>query len=140
MSQHLVVLLLGSNLGKIKKNIDKAINLIENEIGKILDKSQYLETEPLEYKSSNNFCNIAVSLNTFLSPLELLKKLKKIERKMGREKDSAEFGFYSDRIIDIDIIYFNKLTFISKKLNLPHYKHINERDFSKKLISQLKDK
>lgn len=137
MSQQLVTLLLGSNLGETKKNIDEAINFIEFEIGAILNKSDYLETQPIEYESSNVFCNIAVSLNTFLSPFELLKKLKEIERKMGRAKDSAELGIYSDRIIDIDIIYFQDLTFISEKLKLPHFKHINEREFSRKLITQL---
>ena len=137
MSQHLVVLLLGSNLGNIQNNIDDALAFIEAEIGDIFKKSEYLLSAPVEYESSNIFCNIAVKITTSLSPTKLLHQLKKIERKMGRNEDSVILGRYSDRIIDIDIVMYDNLCFSSENLKLPHIKHINERDFSKKIISQL---
>lgn len=140
MSQHKVVLLLGSNLGKRKEYIDQALQLIGQNIGKIEKKTEILESMPVEYDSYKIFCNIAVTINTDFSPIKLLEKLKEIERKMGRTKDSVEIGGYIDRVMDIDIIYYNSLNFCSNKLKIPHIKHIKERDFSIKLLIALKDK
>jgi 2-amino-4-hydroxy-6-hydroxymethyldihydropteridine diphosphokinase len=53
---------------------------------------------------------------------------------MGRTKDSSASGGYSDRIIDIDIIKYNDLKFRSEKLEIPHQKHLYEREFSKILL------
>lgn len=134
MSQYNVILLLGTNLGDRKKNILTSMLKIEEKIGKILKKSELLETKPAEFCSSNYFINFALLINTSLSPIKLLNLIKKIEVEMGREVDSAASGFYSDRIIDIDIVKYDSLYFSSKKLNIPHYKHLYERDFSVKLI------
>ena len=139
MSQHSVVLLLGSNLGNTKQNIDEALLYIETEIGQITRKSKYLNTIPIEFESSNIFCNIAILISTSFSPFMLIKMLKKYEQTKGRKEDSVVLGGYSDRIIDLDIVNYGNLNFKSKILSLPHLKHISERDFSKKLISQLID-
>ncbi|SFI14491.1 2-amino-4-hydroxy-6-hydroxymethyldihydropteridine diphosphokinase [Halpernia frigidisoli] len=139
MSQHSVVLLLGSNLGNAKLNIDQALFFLQEEIGEIKQKSEHLSSSAVEFESCNIFCNIALRIFTDLSPFKLLQKLKQYEKKMGRQIDSADLGKYSDRIIDIDIVLFDNLTFKSKKLTIPHDKNLNERDFSKKLIAQLVD-
>jgi 2-amino-4-hydroxy-6-hydroxymethyldihydropteridine diphosphokinase len=139
MSQHLVVLLLGSNLGDSKYNIEEAIQFLENDIGKITQKSEYLISKAVEFESSNFFCNIAVRIKTLYSPFRLLERIKVFERQMGRQEDSADLGKYSDRIIDIDIVNYDKIIFKSNKLIIPHNKNSKERDFSKKLISHLKD-
>ena len=137
MSQHLVVLLLGSNLGNTKQNIDEALLYIEREIGEIINRSEYLDTIPVEFESCNIFCNIAIRISTDFSPFYLLNTLKGYEKKIGRKEDSTVLGKYSDRIIDLDIVNYDSIVFESKKLKLPHFKHTVERDFSKKLISQL---
>lgn len=56
---------------------------------------------------------------------------------MGRNMDSTFFNQYQDRIIDIDIVSFGSLVFKGKTLEIPHQKHLFERDFSKTLINQL---
>ena len=140
MSQHDVVLLLGSNIGDRKKNILAAIEYIEENIGKILIKSELIETKPVEFCSSNFFFNFAVSIKTSLSPIQLLKAIKKIEIDMGRKEDTSIIGHFTDRIIDIDIIEYNNLLYTCRKLEIPHLKHLNERDFSKKLIKEIKHK
>lgn len=137
MSQALVVLLLGSNLGDTDHNIKEALKFIEQDVGEIITKSELLYSEPVEYDSNNIFCNIAVRIQTSFSPYSLLIMLKDIENKMGRTTDTAVIGEYNDRIIDIDIVKYNDLNLKSDKLTIPHFKHINQRDFSQKLISQL---
>lgn len=137
MSQHHVTLLLGSNLGDPARNIEIALNRIETEIGDILVKSKMLRTIPVEFVSNNIFCNIAILIKTQFSPIKLLDSLKLIERKMGREFDSMISGAYEDRIIDIDVVLYDKLAFWSLELEIPHQRHLYQRDFSMKLLSEV---
>ncbi|SDF78018.1 2-amino-4-hydroxy-6-hydroxymethyldihydropteridinediphosphokinase [Epilithonimonas hungarica] len=138
MSYNDVVLLLGSNINNPCKNIEIALEKIENNIGLILIKSDLILTKPVEFDSINNFCNIAIKLKTHFSPIRLLSELKNIEIEMGRLKDSSYFDTYQDRIIDIDIILYNNIKFISKGLIVPHHKNLYEREFAKEIIRFVK--
>lgn len=132
-----VVLILGSNIGDTEYNISLAISNIESKIGKIIKKSKILKTLPVEFHSSHIFCNIAVVLQTEYSPVQLLDQLKDIEKEMGRENDSVIYGEYKDRIIDIDIVTYDEVIYSCKRLNIPHYKHLYKREFSKELLKQV---
>ena len=134
MSQHDVTLLLGSNLGDPKKNIELALAIIEKEIGVILKRTEMLLTDPVEFVSNNIFCNIAIVIKTQFSPIKLLNSIKLIEREMGRVDDTMILGEYQDRVIDIDIVRFSALQFCCEELMIPHQKHLYQRDFSRKLL------
>ncbi|AZB34036.1 2-amino-4-hydroxy-6-hydroxymethyldihydropteridine diphosphokinase [Chryseobacterium bernardetii] len=134
MSQQKVVLLLGSNLGEQKKNIELALQKISDAGNNISQVSEFLMSDPVEFVSSNIFCNIAAIIFTHLSPIQLLDCIKNIEVEMGRINDSKVSGSYTDRIIDIDIIKYNELNFKSERLEIPHKKHLFERDFSRVLL------
>lgn len=131
-----VVLLLGSNINP-EENIDIAISHLKNKVGKVIKKSKMMKTLPVEFVSSQIFCNIAVNLETEYSPIKLLETLKEIEVEMGRERDSRALGGYQDRIIDIDIVLYDGITYQSDKLEIPHHKHLYERAFSKELLSEI---
>ena len=134
MSQHKVVLLLGSNLGDPKKNLQNALNKIQQAGNEIFKVSDFLTSEPVEFASSNIFCNIALIIFTGHSPVQLLNHVKRIEKEMGRVNDSMISGGYTDRIIDIDIVTFNGLNFSSERLEIPHRKHLFDREFSRILL------
>ncbi|WP_370899997.1 2-amino-4-hydroxy-6-hydroxymethyldihydropteridine diphosphokinase [Chryseobacterium gossypii] len=134
MSHHKVILLLGSNLGEKKKNLETALEKLKQGGNEILKISEFLISEPVEFASSNIFCNIATIMLTHLSPIQLLDFVKSIEAEMGRFNDSKVSGGYTDRIIDIDIVKFNELNFLSERLEIPHKKHLFEREFSKTLL------
>lgn len=138
MSHNEAILLLGSNLGSTEKNIKMALELLEKSNCVIKRKSKVLLTEPVEFESDHIFCNIAVLISTNLSPVYLLKEVKKIEKEMGRMQDSGDGRGYMDRIIDIDLVTFNGILFISAHLQIPHVKHLHGRDFSKELIADLR--
>ena len=135
-----VVLLLGSNLGNAENNILSALNELEKRVGKIIKQTKISKTLPVEFDSDNVFCNIAVSMQTAHSPIKLLDEIKKIETEMGRIHDSKFFGEYRDRIIDIDIVTYEGLVFSSDRLEIPHHKHLYDRDFSRKILDQLASK
>jgi len=137
MSQHTLTLLLGSNLGNPAQNITEALEHLETRLGAVLQRSEMLKTAPVEFASSNFFCNIAVQLKTCYSPLKVLNIIKDIEREMGRATDTSISKIYTDRIIDIDVVFFDRLKYISRSLFLPHEKHASQREFSRKLLEKL---
>lgn len=137
MSHHNAVLLLGSNIGDQKKNLELAIQeLIKKNIF-ITSQSEFLYSEPVEFASCNIFCNIALNIEVDVSPIQLLNIIKEIEQKMGRITDSGDSRNYTDRIIDIDIVTYNNIAFSSRRLEIPHSRHLYEREFSQKLLESL---
>ncbi len=110
----IVYLSLGSNLGNREQTIDKAIQLISEQVGLLIKRSSFFYSKPWGFDSPNDFCNICASFKTELSPIDLLHTTQSIERQLGRTKKSnfkQQSGLisnseavYSDRPIDIDII------------------------------------
>ncbi len=113
-----VILLLGTNIGNRLENINSAIDLIKKSAGKVLNKSSIYETEPWGFSSDLAFYNIAILLETNLSPFELINNISIIEKTIGRER-SNNTG-YENRIIDIDIISFENIVINSPELEIPH--------------------
>ena len=99
---HTVYIAIGSNIGDKQQNLLTAIEEIKIMIGPVTEISSFFENEAQGFKSKNIFVNACLICKTKLNPLATLKELKKIEKKMGREKTK---GFYTDRIIDLDIIF-----------------------------------
>lgn len=133
---HIVYLALGTNLGNKQLNLDKAMDLIAERIGTLSAISSVYETESWGYQSTNSFFNMVVKIETTLLPFDLLTMTRKIERDLGRVKKTT--NTYQDRIIDIDIIFYDELTLISDELTIPHplYK---ERDFVLKPLLEIKN-
>ncbi len=116
---------LGSNLGNKIQHLNQAIQKIEKTVGKIEFISSFHESKAWGYDSENLFMNACITCYTILSPFELLKKLKEIEREMGRVKT---VDGYEDRCIDLDIIFYNVDSIQTEILTIPH-PHIKIRDF-----------
>ncbi len=110
---------LGSNLGNKLENIQNAIDLLSERAGEVVLVSSNYETEPEGFITENSFVNIALCIDTRFSELELLDICEKIEKDLGRETKSVNLN-YSDRVIDIDILYFNNIQLATDKLTLPH--------------------
>jgi 2-amino-4-hydroxy-6-hydroxymethyldihydropteridine diphosphokinase len=115
---------IGSNLGERKKNCLYAIELIEKKHITVTKRSSIYETEPWGVSNQPIFLNMAIEIETDLTPVELLKILKDIEKKMGRE-NSYHWG---PRIIDLDILLFDNLIINMDNLKIPH-PFLHERDF-----------
>ncbi len=137
MSHYSVTLLLGSNLGVTQKNIESAIMFVNSKLGEVILQTPLVYSDPVEFGSTNIFCNIAILIKTEFSPLKLLNMIKEIEREMGRIVDSSVTGTYADRVIDIDIVMFENILYECKTLQIPHQKHLYYRDFSRYLLQTL---
>jgi|26BtaG_2_1085354.scaffolds.fasta_scaffold00064_42 2-amino-4-hydroxy-6-hydroxymethyldihydropteridine diphosphokinase len=133
MSHNRIVLLLGSNLGNQKTNLMTALSHIESEIGEVEKKSDIIKSIAEDFESENLFYNQTLTLSTFLSPMSILDKVKEIEMTMGRVYEAGNQRF-QDRVIDIDLLSFNDIKFLSKRLVLPH-PQIKSRVFIKRLLN-----
>ena len=123
----IVYLGLGSNLGNKEQHITTAVKHLEQRVGKVRRLSSLLKTEPWGFTSPHSFVNAAVSIDTRLSPHEVLEATQQIERDMGREQKSMN-GEYHDRIIDIDILLYDDMEINEKDLIIPH-PLMHQRDF-----------
>ena len=133
MSTNTIILLLGTNLGNKFNNLESAKNHIKNEIGEIKKESNLLENKAEGFTTENLFLNQKIEIISQLSPFEVLKKVKNIEIKMGRMYfQPLENEIYVDRLIDIDILYFNHIVIDSKRLKIPHPQNYS-RSFVKSL-------
>jgi len=107
---------LGSNLGDRLANIRKAIELMKEERIEIIKESSIYQTEPVGYKQQGWFLNSVVKGRTDLSPKGLWKRLEKIEKSMGREREIK----WGPRIIDLDILFYGNKVVNGKELRIPH--------------------
>ncbi len=113
-----VYLSIGSNKGNRSVLINKAIDEIEKKIGKIISRSSMYQSKSWGF-DSNDFYNLSLLIDTDIEPKSLLINLKKIEKSMGREDID---GSYSDRFIDIDILFYDNIIIDSEDLKIPHPK------------------
>ena len=123
--QRVIYLSLGSNQGKKRNNLQKAVDKIADSIGVVQKISSIYKTSSWGYKGEN-FYNICIEVSTNLQPEPLLEKIIIIEKSLGRERNNQDG--YTDRIIDIDILLFDDEIIFSKKINIPHPRML-ERKF-----------
>lgn len=118
----MLILSLGTNLGDSLNNLRLGLQLLQKS-----RKIAPLQISPL-YSSSallpayapvawnRPFLNLAVACETDLSPLEVLKLIKQIERQLGREENQR----WAPRIIDIDILAWDNCVIDQIGLKIPH--------------------
>ncbi len=114
---HLAYLGIGSNLGDKIEQCRKAISEVLAIQGhRLLAQSSFYKTQPMGYLDQDWFINGVIQIETDLEPLELLRKLKEIESKMGR-KEAFRWG---PRVIDLDLLLYDDLEMKTDELEIPH--------------------
>ncbi|MCX7917604.1 MAG: 2-amino-4-hydroxy-6-hydroxymethyldihydropteridine diphosphokinase [bacterium] len=126
-----VYIAIGSNKGEREKNIKIGIKEIEKFV-KIKKISAFYENPPVEAKGGN-FLNGAIEILTSINPYILLKKLKYVEKKLGRKFPHKKGD---EREIDFDIIFYGKEVIITKTLKIPHPKY-KDREFVLKPLLEI---
>ena len=116
-------LLLGTNLGDRKKNLATARKAIEVSVGTILKASSIYQTGAWGKTDQPDFLNQALEVQTALPAEGVLAEILKIEDTIGRTRDQH----WGERIIDIDILLFEKEMISSTTLEIPHPKLANRR-------------
>jgi len=110
------LLILGTNLGDKKENLQNALRYLEEKAGNVLSISSVYETAPWGKHSEHSYYNQALTLETTLGPLHLLEVIQNVETHLGRVREEK----WGDRIIDIDILYYDELIIDEDRLKIPH--------------------
>jgi 2-amino-4-hydroxy-6-hydroxymethyldihydropteridine diphosphokinase/dihydropteroate synthase len=139
MKESTLVVAIGSNLGNRLNNIRNSISLMQEHI--FLEKVQssiVVETEAILIQDSPpdwniRYLNVVVKGTTILDSGNVLKQLKNLEKKLGRE---GTYKKWSPRVVDLDILFFNDIEVSSELLTIPHHE-IENRPFLLHLIALL---
>ncbi|HEY5463692.1 MAG TPA: 2-amino-4-hydroxy-6-hydroxymethyldihydropteridine diphosphokinase [Hanamia sp.] len=118
-----IFLITGGNIGNRNKNLQTAAALIEKRIGRIIKSSKIYETDAWGITNQPSFYNQVHIIKSTFSAKEIIKRILKIEEKMGRIRTIKNAA----RIIDIDILFFNDEIINEPNLNIPHAEISNRR-------------
>lgn len=130
LPRRMIFLALGSNLGDREMNLVEARDLLMKHDVLVLGQSEVRETVPLGGLDQPMYLNQVVEVRTELSPEDLLRACKAVEKEMGREDvqvnlGNVQFGSvkekkWESRIIDVDILYMGDLLMDVGNLVIPH--------------------
>ena len=113
------LLALGGNVGNSRAILDRAINLFcDGKTVRLIARSSDYRTPPWGFKYQPHFVNLAIAVETTLSPHELLARAQAVELRLGR--DHAHEKRNGPRTADIDIIAYDDVTLNEANLTLPH--------------------
>lgn len=126
-------------MGDKIQSIDKAVRLVSERCGEVIKYSSKYKSEPWGFKDKvDDFVNIAILIDTVLSPFELLQECISIEKELGRIQKTKSNN-YSSRTIDIDIIFYDSLIIDTEILKIPH-PLMQDRMFVLKPINEIAPK
>jgi 2-amino-4-hydroxy-6-hydroxymethyldihydropteridine diphosphokinase len=125
-------LLLGSNMGNSRQQLVKAQKHIEQKIGEIVRYSGVYQTAAWGNTKQPDFINQVIIINTIFTAAQTMQTILSIEKMMGRIRTKKN----APRIIDIDILFFNKEVINTKNLVLPH-PQLQNRNFVLIPLNQL---
>ncbi|MGP1514581.1 MAG: 2-amino-4-hydroxy-6-hydroxymethyldihydropteridine diphosphokinase [Bacteroidales bacterium] len=117
-AKHKITISFGSNLGDKKRNIQSAYSLLQQRLGNMLNCSNYYETKPWGFESEESFINSCAIFQTDKNPFECLEIINDVEKELGRVRFAT--AGYEDRLIDIDIIFYDKENIDTQTLKIPH--------------------
>ena len=129
---HIVYLALGSNLGNRLEYIHKAIEELKDAGLKVLKLSTIIETEPVGGMPQGKYLNAVLKASSACLPEELHVITQGIERKLGRLKKTIN----GPRVIDIDILLYDDIKLITRKLIIPHPRMF-ERNFVMRPLKEI---
>jgi 2-amino-4-hydroxy-6-hydroxymethyldihydropteridine diphosphokinase len=116
-------LLIGGNLGDKEKNLAAARDLINKDCGSIIAASSLYETAAWGNTDQPSFLNQALEIHTLLNARQLIRRILKTEKMLGRVRAEK----YGPRTIDIDILLFNNEKHNYHFLKVPHPEMQNRR-------------
>ena len=141
-----VYLGLGSNKGDRRKNIERALSMLDEGLGcHYTALSRLIETKAWGFKG-DKFLNACVLYRIYRRGTpeeqgrEILALCKDIERALGRDEkpeyDADGKRIYHNRTMDIDILFYGNEHIDTEDLTVPH-PLIAERDFVKIPLAEI---
>ena len=130
-----VYLGLGSNIGDRVGHLRRALDELQSRDLRLVRVSSLYETEPVGLREQAWFLNQVAEFETELFPLQLLQRLQRIERLLGRKR----LLLNGPRTIDIDILLYANAVVDATELQVPHPRY-RERRFVLEPLTELNPK
>lgn len=132
---------LGSNLGDSRMALEQAVLLMGDEIGPVVARSGWIETAAVVHpndpvREHPNYLNGAVVLETDRQAEDILTRLLKVERMLGRVRDTR-VAPWQPREIDLDLIFLGDMLIQTESLVVPHPR-MHERAFVLRPLAQIR--
>jgi len=118
--KHTAYLAFGSNLGEPQRQCKQALALLQqNTSVKLLRCSPWFRSPALTLKQEEqaDYCNGVAAFATSLEAQAFFQFLKTTETKLGRPVIHQK---WAPRVIDLDLLLFDKLVYRDETLTLPH--------------------
>jgi len=116
---------LGSNLGDRLAHLQRALaGLAATDAVRVVAVSRVYETEPVGGPSQDDFLNAVVSIDTTLSPRELLDVAMAVEQLADRVRAER----WGPRTLDVDVLLYGDEAVQEPDLEIPHPR-MHERAF-----------
>jgi 2-amino-4-hydroxy-6-hydroxymethyldihydropteridine diphosphokinase len=128
----LVYLGLGANMGDREASLKTALYQLDAPDFRLRRVSSFYETEPIGFLAQPWFLNLAAEFETDLLPEQVLHRMQKVERDMGRVRTIAN----GPRTIDIDILLYGNVVVTTGELEIPHPRY-RERRFTLAPLAEL---
>jgi len=137
MKNNNIIISIGSNLNGHMNSSKNVLNTVFNYLSKhnlrVRKASNIYVSKPFPSGLGPLFYNRVVMIESDLYPLEVLRRLKSIEKIFGRRSKTRN----SPRVLDLDIIdYRGEIINYKYHLNLPHPR-MNNRDFVLKPLYEI---
>lgn len=113
-----IIILLGGNLGDSRSFFKKALLHFEEKGYQLIKHSSLFRSEAWGYDSKNSYLNQVLILEKEEILQNILADCLDIEKQLGRVRNVKQT--YTDRPIDIDILYVDDQIITSPELILPH--------------------
>lgn len=121
---HTVFLSTGSNIGDRFRHLEQACKFIEVRVGPVINSSRIYKTKAWGVEGQRDFLNQVLKVRTRLAAPEVLRHILAIEDYMGRIRNEK----WGNRLIDIDILFYNRQVIHTDRLIVPH-PYIAQRRF-----------
>jgi 2-amino-4-hydroxy-6-hydroxymethyldihydropteridine diphosphokinase len=127
-----VYLGLGSNIGDREAHLRKALDELQARDLRLRRVSGIYETEPVGLREQRWFLNQVAEFETELHPLQLLRRTRLVEARLGRRRLVVN----GPRTIDIDILLHGNAIVRKPELEVPHPRY-RERRFVLEPLAEL---
>jgi 2-amino-4-hydroxy-6-hydroxymethyldihydropteridine diphosphokinase len=110
---------LGGNVGDVRATLDRAVAMLcDGAAVRLLARSSDYRTPPWGVEDQPAFINACLRVATTLSPHELLARARRVETRLGRQRDAERR--WGPRTIDVDLIAYDDVAVSDADLVLPH--------------------
>jgi 2-amino-4-hydroxy-6-hydroxymethyldihydropteridine diphosphokinase len=127
-----VYLGLGSNIGDREAQLRDALKKLQARDLRLRRLSSLYETEPMGLREQPWFLNQVAEFETELLPVQLLRRIRRVENRLGRRRVVVN----GPRTIDIDILLHGNSVLKTTELELPHPRY-RERRFVLEPLAEL---